>query len=193
MLDHWSDELHRRWSDQWHLLHVHSDGDERERHFGGVHSVGCGCSLNCPELSDGGIGDIERERSFGHLLDGTLQHGRCCDHRVHGDVIARWALMHLDPCDDLHRCWSDEWCELHLYGHRNERKWHVACLCSFGFGTCFHGSGCTYGSFGDIERERSVGRVLDGICELRRRGNHWVPGHGKPRWKDLFDNDCDHL
>ena len=158
------ESVHDHGSHQWHLIHVHGDGDERIGYWCSFDCFGLGDSVDCSWCTNISVGDVECEWSVGCFLDCSGFDWWCCDHRVHGDAI------HLDRSSDagfvcsgesVHDHGSHEWHGVHVHGDSDERVGYGFSFDGFGFGDSFDGSWCADFGFGDVECEWSVGCFLD--------------------------------
>jgi len=117
-MQHW-------WSHQWRELHVHCHGDERQWLFGGVCCVSGGGSVNGPRRTDGSAGDFEPQHHIGDLMDSAGVQWWRLDHWLHRDVLAGCENLHDNDCDNLHHHRFDQWHQLHVHRHGDEREWYL--------------------------------------------------------------------
>jgi hypothetical protein len=49
--------VHDHWSHEWHVVHVHGDGDERVGHWYSIVGVGLGDTFDCSWCANVGVCD----------------------------------------------------------------------------------------------------------------------------------------
>ena len=185
-------DVHGHWPDEWHELHVHGYGDERQWGVRSVVGVSSRCAFHCSGCSDRREGNVEFERHLDDFLDGPGFEWWRHNHRVLGDCDTGRRYVRHQWRVDLRRFRSDKWNQLHVHGHGNKRCWYVGSISSVDRCCAFDGPECTDGRFSDIECERSVGCVLDS-SEHRWCGNFRLFGDLLARGTDLCGNDCDDM
>ena len=140
------ESVHDHWSDQWHGVHVHGDGNKLCRHWCCVSCVCCSHALDGSWCTDVGVGNVECEWSVSSFMDCTGQHWGCVDQRLHGDPVC------FDDGSDagvlcvgesVHDHWSHERHCVHVHGCRDERVGYGCFFDGFGLGDSFDGSWCT--------------------------------------------------
>ena len=81
-------------------------------------------------------------------MDGTGFDRWFCDHRVHGDILTGFVLLHLRN-DVVHDHGADERYGLYVHGDGNEYKRYGSGVLGFGLGDSVDGSWCTNVGVGD--------------------------------------------